>query len=230
MKKMLKVSGQLIMEALIGFFCVLVVLDENIRFNLSPCASIANIVLFMLAFFFIVFSVYYYFNIFTLTIKNFSGEEEDAIESKMYQQFSDASLFANLAILISLTSLSLPVLTHQGLWLLITSISFMIVSYLMSFLLPTLSQKMYPERKLPSVSDKNYAKKLLAVSDDGEQHAMRGGLFNTYVTLNSLLVAAIILLLLYSIVSGSSQLFSIFTIVIILTLTNTQYVIHVRNK
>src|SRR5690606_15958658 len=93
-----------------------------------------------------------------------------------------------------------------------------------------LMKNMYPERDLPSITDKKYAEKLLNVSDDGEKHIMLGGLYKTHITMNSLLLGAIVLLLFYSIASDSSQLFSIFIIVGILAITNTQYQFSIRNK
>lgn len=103
-------------------------------------------------------------------------------------------------------------------------------SFTISSILPGLTKKMYPERDLPSLSDKQYAEKLLNVSDDGEKHVMLGGLYKTHITMNSLLLGAIVLLLFYSMASDSSQLFSIFIIVGILAITNTQYLFSIRNK
>ncbi|ANU28183.1 DUF3169 family protein [Planococcus versutus] len=230
MKKLFKTSGQLIIGALIGFFGMLVLLEADFRINLSAYASISNIVLLTIAALLALFSIYRYFSIVSLTNQKFTGDEEDAAEGRMYRQYSDASLCSNVAMLVSLASLSVTAITDQVLWMLVTGIALVFISASLSFLLPSLIQKMYPERQLPSVNEKNYAKKLLEVSDDGEKYVMLGGLYKTYLTMNSLLVGAIILLLFYSIVSDSSQLFSIFTIVIILTLTNTQYQFHVRNK
>ncbi|KAA0956410.1 DUF3169 family protein [Planococcus sp. ANT_H30] len=102
--------------------------------------------------------------------------------------------------------------------MLVTGIALVFTSASLSFILPGLTQKMYSERQPPSINDKNYTKKSLKISADGEKHVMLGGLYKTYLTMHSLLVRAIILLLFYSIVSDSSQLFSIFTIVIILHL------------
>src|SRR5690606_41275333 len=44
-----------------------------------------------------------------------------------------------------------------------------------------LMKNMYPERDLPSITDKKYAEKLLNVSDDGEKHIMLGGLYKTHI-------------------------------------------------
>ncbi|EIM06819.1 hypothetical protein A1A1_09736 [Planococcus antarcticus DSM 14505] len=148
----------------------------------------------------------------------------------MYRQYCDATLCSNLAMLLSLASLSISALASQPFWMLVFGLVLVFFGFFMSFILLSLLQEMYPERKLPSVSDKNYAEKLLDVSDDGEKHVMLGGLYKTYLTMNSLLIGAVVLLLFYSIVSESSQLFSIFVVVVILVVTNTQYQLSLRNK
>lgn len=230
MKKVFKINGQLIIGALIGFFGMLAVLQVDFRIDLSAYAYPGNIVILAIGIALAVFSVYRYFNIRNLATQELTGDEEDAAEERMYRQYSDASLSSNLAMLLSLASLSLSALTTQPAWILVTGIILVFFSFGMSFILPNLIQKMYPERQLPSVSDTNYADKLLIASDDGERHIMLGGLYKTYLTMNSLLLGAIVLLLFYSMVSESSQLFSIFIVVIILAITNTQYQLSVRNK
>lgn len=230
MKKMFKISGQLIIGGLIGFFGMLVLLEDDFRIDLSGYALIGNIALLAIAALLTLLTIYFYFSVLSLTNQELTGDDEDAAEGRMYKRYSDASLCSNVAMLISLAALSVTAITGQAFWMLVTGIVLAFVSASLSFILSSLVQKMYPERELPSINDTDYAKKLLEVSDDGEKHVMLGGLYKTHYTMNSLLVGAVILLLLYSIASDSSQLFSIFTIIIILTVTNIQYLIHVRNK
>lgn len=230
MKKIVKISGQLIIGALIGFFGMLVALQEDFRLDFSAYAPAINFIILAMGVLFFLFSIYRYFSIQNLTKQKLTGDEEDAAEGKMYRQYSDANLSSNLAMLLGLASLSLSSLTNQSLWLLIPGIFLLFSSFFMSFVIQNLIPKMYPNRELPSVSDKNYAKKLLEVSDDGERHIMLGGLYKTYLTMNSLLIGAVVLLLFYSIASESSQLFSIFIVISVLVITNTQYQISVRNK
>lgn len=230
MKKLGRISGQLIIGALIGFFGMLAVLDGDFRIDLSPYAYPGNLVILAVGAAFAVFSAYRYISIRNLAKQDLSGDEEDAAEGRMYRQYTDASLSSTLAMLFSLASLSLTALTAQPVWLMILGIVLIAFSFTISSILPGLTKKMYPERDLPSLSDKQYAEKLLNVSDDGEKHVMLGGLYKTHITMNSLLLGAIVLLLFYSMASDSSQLFSIFIIVGILAITNTQYLFSIRNK
>ncbi|WP_394121729.1 DUF3169 family protein [Planococcus donghaensis] len=230
MKKFGRISGQLLIGSLIGFFGMLAVLDGDIRIDLSPYAYAGNIIILAIAAALVVFSAYCYFSVRILAKQDLTGDEEDAAEGRMYKKYSDASLSSTLAILLSLASMSLSILTIQPLWLLLLGLVLIIFSFTISIILPGLMKNMYPERNLPTISDKKYAEKLLNVSDDGEKHVMLGGLYKTHITMNSLLLGAIVLLLFYSMASESSQLFSIFIIIGILAITNMQYQFSIRNK
>ncbi|WP_298827877.1 DUF3169 family protein [uncultured Planococcus sp.] len=230
MKKFGRISGQLLIGSLIGFFGMLAVLDGDIRIDLSPYAYAGNIIILAIAAALVVFSAYCYFSVRILAKQDLTGDEKDAAEGRMYKKYSDASLSSTLAILLSLASMSLSILTIQPLWLLLLGLVLIIFSFTISIILPGLMKNMYPERNLPTISDKKYAEKLLNVSDDGEKHVMLGGLYKTHITMNSLLLGAIVLLLFYSMASESSQLFSIFIIIGILAITNMQYQFSIRNK
>lgn len=230
MKKTLTLGGKLLFGALIGFFGALAVLEAEITFDFGAYAYPGTIIIIAAAAALIVFSLYGYFNIRKTAKQDLSGDAEDAAEGKMYRQYSDANLAATLAMLFSLTAICLAVLTEQPVWTAVASVVLTFISFTISFLLPGLMHQMYPERNLPSISDKDYAKKLLERSDDGEKHVMLGGLYKTYMTMNSLLLGAIILLLLYSMVTDTSQLFGIFVVAAILAVTNAQYMFSIRNK
>lgn len=113
MKKLGRISGQLIIGALIGFFGMLAVLDGDFRIDLSPYAYPGNLVILAVGAAFAVFSAYRYISIRNLAKQDLSGDEEDAAEGRMYRQYTDASLSSTLAMLFSLASLSLTALTAQ---------------------------------------------------------------------------------------------------------------------
>lgn len=230
MSKYFRTGSKLLISALIGFFGMLAILNTEISFDFSAYAYPANIIILAVGMVLLLFSIYCYVSIRNTMKQDFSGDEEDAAQVRMYKQYSDASLGSTLALLSSLAALSLGVITDQPVWMLLAGIALALFSFVMSLLLPGLMHSMYPERNLPSISDKNFADKLLQSSDDGEKHVMLDGLYKTYLTLNSLLLASMMLLLVYSMLSGTSQLFSIFTVAVILAVANTQYMFSIRNK
>jgi hypothetical protein len=103
-------------------------------------------------------------------------------------------------------------------------------SYIFSMSILILLPVVYPDQNLPGFSEKNYAEKPLEVSDEGERHVMHIGLYKSYNVFTLALVIAILLATFYSISSGTSQLFSIIVMVIVLLLGHGKYCLAIRNK
>lgn len=159
-----------------------------------------------------------------------SGDEEDQRDVWQYKRFSDVSLCATTALVLSIVAVATSIITVQPTWLLLLSGIAVLASTFFSVTGSALIQTIYPERELPSPAEKNYAKKLLAASDEGEKFVMLQGLYKTFSTTNMLLIFSLFLLIIYSVGTGDSQLFSIFVIGLILIGANTQYLFTIRNK
>lgn len=106
----------------------------------------------------------------------------------------------------------------------------LLVSFVLSHLTQRQLRVMYPDRDLPKTSSPDYAQQLLDVADDGEKHVMLQGLYRTNISMMSLSFVAIIVLLLYSLLTGNSQLFAIFVVIFLMVFTNVQYIRIVRAK
>ena len=70
----------------------------------------------------------------------------------------------------------------------------------------------------------------MEMSDEGERHVMLQGIYKAFTSINSLLFFAVLALIGYSVISGVSQLFGIFSILLILMVINVQYMLNIRNK
>lgn len=230
MKNGMKIAIRMLIGAIIGFTVAYAAIEGSWQMDLQPLAYPVTLVLVASSVVSVLLTVYYYLKIRKSAGIELHGEDEDLAEGRMYRQYSDATLTGNLGMILSLAALSLIVISGQSGWLALIAIAAMLVSVAMTFIMPGLMKKMYPERRFPSVSDKDYAEKLLAMSDDGEKHVMLGGLYKSFLSMNTLLFGAILLLLFYSVMSGTSQLAGIFIIAAIMIITNTQYLIHIRNK
>ena len=114
--------------------------------------------------------------------------------------------------------------------LLIIGVIVTLLSYSMTTYMMKLYQLAYPDRNLPDVGDKDYSKKLLEISDDGERHIMLYGLYRAYNFVNIAFVFAIIGISFYSLVTEDSQLFSIIVISLLLLMMNAVYVFSIRNR
>lgn len=161
--------------------------------------------------------------------KELVGEAEDEAEEVMNKLLYDFSFGTNIGAIIAMVAMSLSVMA-MNFTLIIAGIVASFFSYYMTSYMMTLMKLAYPERELPEISDKDFSKKLLEASDDGERHIMLQGLYKVYSFANAAFLFAIMGLALYSVVTDDSQLFSIIVISIILVTMNGMYLISVRNR
>lgn len=158
------------------------------------------------------------------------GAEEDKLEIWLYKRLSDTNMASIASVVLGIAAIAISLITTQETWLMLLSAFVTAIAFLLSLAVPALFKSLYPERQLPSVSDKNYGIKLLAASDEGERHVMLEGLYRSFNTLNSALIFVLLLLIGYSIYTSVSQLFAILVIGVVLIGANTQYFLFIRNK
>ena len=89
---------------------------------------------------------------------------------------------------------------------------------------------MYPERNLPNPSDKDYADKLFEASDDGEIHVMAKGLYRSTQLTMTLLFISMVAMILYSIITEDSQVFSIIIIGLIMIINQVKYAKEIKER
>ncbi|QNR21107.1 DUF3169 family protein [Exiguobacterium sp. Helios] len=231
MNKNLQSTLRMLVGGAIGFFLMYWILSsplEGVAF--SEYSVWVNGCLLIVLTGLLLFSFIRYRQIHRLLNQPLTGDAEDLADQQMYRWFSDGTLSLNVILPLSLVLVSLNLVLDQQLPLVIIGFLFMIVGLLGSLRFQTLVQQMYPERNLPDISESDYAKKLLAASDDGEKHVMLEGLYKTHSLVNMMLIVGIILLLFYSLSTSSSQLFSIFVITFILIVSNAKYYLTIRNR
>ncbi|MFC4354267.1 DUF3169 family protein [Chryseomicrobium palamuruense] len=231
---MMKVIGKLgvyvVLGGVFGYFFAMFAMDRESTLDFSGLAFPFVIALLVVVIGLLAFSLFGYMKIRKLSEQTFKGDEEDRMEERMYRLYADASLAGAVAIVASLTGMAAAILTEAAVWTVFVFAALLLLGTVLSFFFPTLMNVMYPERNLPAMSDKDYTKKLLAHSDDGERHIMLGGLFKSYQTANSLMFLAILFLLFYSLATGTSQMVGILVLAIIIISTNTRYSLSIRNK
>ncbi|PID22833.1 hypothetical protein CSV61_04105 [Sporosarcina sp. P3] len=216
--------------AVVGFFGMYAALSIDFKAGFSPIGFELNIVLIaitLLLFVFIAVSSTQMKKKAGLTL---TGVDEDERDVWQYKKFSDLNLCNTIALIVSIVALGVSIITDQPAWLLLTSGGILLLSIVFSMLVPGLMKTVYPDRELPSASEKNFAKKLLDASDEGEKFVMLQGYYKTFNTMNLSLIIALMLCILYSVGTGDSQLFSIFIVGLILIITNAQYLLTIRNK
>ncbi|ARD49485.1 DUF3169 family protein [Sporosarcina sp. P33] len=216
--------------AAIGVFGMNAVLSFDSTAGFPPIGFEADIVLLAITVILLIFSTVSMVQMKKKSQLDLTGDKEDERDVWQYKRFSDVSLCTAAALVLSILAAAVAIITVQPAWILIISGVAFMVSALLSVFSSGLVNSLYPERNLPSPSDKNYAEKLLAASDEGEQFVMLQGLYKTFSTMNLTLLMALLVFIGYSVITGDSQLFSIFVIGLVLIGTNAQYLITIRNK
>ncbi|WP_214769262.1 DUF3169 family protein [Exiguobacterium sp. s133] len=231
MKKTLQMIVRILVGGTIGFFVMYWIMNSPLEgLAFSHYSFIVNGLLLVILVGLLLFSLIRYRQIQRLLNQSLTGDAEDVADQQMYRWFSDGTLSLNLTLPISLALVSVNLVLHQQLPLVVIGITLIVVGLVGSIHFQTLVQQMYPERNLPDVSETDYGMKLLAASDDGEKHIMLEGLYKTHSVVNMMLIVGIILLLFYSLLTSTSQLFSIFVITLILIVSNTKYYFSIRNR
>lgn len=219
-----------LLGAVVGFVVMYMALSVQMDFNFYAIAFQVNVILTALT---LVLLLYIGVSILQMRKKseaNVSDDEEDERDIWLYKKFSDTNMLVMATIVIGIVASAISLITNQPTWLELISMVAVTIAFILSLGVSSLVNKFYPDRNLPSVSEKDYAKKLLAASDEGERHVMLEGLYRSFNMLNGALILALFLLVVYSIGTGASQLFSIFVIAVILLGANAKYFLLIRKK
>ncbi|QWS50515.1 DUF3169 family protein [Bacillus sp. JNUCC-24] len=226
----MKTVYKMLLGALLGFLGAYCLLAAEFEMTLLDVAFEATLVISGLT---ILLIIYCFSGISRMKKRvslSVSGDEEDELEAKQYRTFTDLTLANTVSTIFSIVAIGIAIVTEQPLWLILVNAALFIVSIISSYISISVLKLVYPNRNLPSLSDKEYSKKLLAISDEGEKHVMLGGLFHTYQMMNILLTSAMFILIVYSLGTNHSQLFSIMVIGVVLIILNANYVLKIRNR
>lgn len=226
----MKTVYKMLLGALLGFLGAYCLLAADFEMTLLDIAFEATLVISGLT---IVLIVYCYAGISRMKKRvslSVSGDEEDELEAKQSRTFNDLSLSNTVSTILSIIAIGVAIVTEQPIWLILFNVALFIVTIMSSYVAISVLKLVYPNRNLPSPTDKDYSKKLLAISDEGEKHVMLGGLFHTYQMMNILLTGAMFILIVYSLGANHSQLFSIIVIGFVLIILNANYMFRIRNR
>ncbi|MCY1118546.1 DUF3169 family protein [Bacillus safensis] len=226
----MKTVYKMLLGALLGFLGTYCLLAAEFEMTLLDVAFEATLVISGLT----ILLIIYCFSGISLMKKrvslSVSGDEEDELEAKQYRTFTDLTLANTVSTIFSIVAIGIAIVTEQPIWLILVNAALFIVTIISSYAAVSVLKLVYPNRNLPSPSDKDYSKKLLAISDEGEKHVMLGGLFHTYQMMNILLTGAMFILIVYSLGANHSQLFSIIVIGLVLIILNANYMFRIRNR
>ncbi|ABV64295.1 DUF3169 family protein [Bacillus pumilus] len=226
----MKTVYKMLLGALLGFLGAYCLLAAEFEMTLLDVSFEATLVISGLT---IVLIVYCFSGISRMKKRvsfSVSGDEEDELEAKQYRTFTDSTLANTVSTILSIIAIGMAIVTELPIWLILVNVALFIITIISSYVALSVLKLVYPNRNLPSPTDKDYNKKLLAISDEGEKHVMLGGLFHTYQMMNILLTGAMFILIVYSLGANHSQLFSIIVIGVVLILLNANYMFRIRNR
>lgn len=227
---MTKQIGKMLIGAVTGFVVMYVLLGFELDVNISFMPFEWMMMFMVVSILLLLFSVVGYTKIKAEAKKSVRGEEEDEREVRQSKRYGDITLATSIAMYLSLAMLALVAVTPQHNAFVFISLALVLISFSSNMIYSELAKMIYPHRNFPSVNDKHYAKKLMEMSDEGERYVMLQGMYKAFTSINLLLFFAVLALIGYSVISGVSQLFGIFSILFILIVINMQYILSIRNK
>ena len=155
---------------------------------------------------------------------------EDDLDRFKYNTFNQLTAASTTALVMSLVALAIQILNAEIMWLIITSGVIFIITVILSIFVGGIINSLYPERNLPNPSDKDYADKLFEASDDGEIHVMAKGLYRSTQLTMTLLFISMVAMILYSIITEDSQVFSIIIIGLIMIINQVKYAKEIKER
>ncbi|CAD2071185.1 DUF3169 family protein [Jeotgalicoccus meleagridis] len=155
---------------------------------------------------------------------------EDDLDRFKYNTFNQLTAASTTALVMSLVALAIQILNAEIMWLIITSGIIFTITVILSIFVGGIINSLYPERNLPNPSDKDYADKLFEASDDGEIHVMAKGLYRSTQLTMTLLFISMVAMILYSIITEDSQVFSIIIIGLIMIINQVKYAKEIKER
>ncbi|MDO5360783.1 MAG: DUF3169 family protein [Jeotgalicoccus sp.] len=165
-----------------------------------------------------------------LTEENNRKINDDDLDVYSYNTFNIVTVATAVPLVLSLMALAIQTLAAENVWLVVLTIALLFVSTFMNFQASALANVIYPEKELPEISDKKYAEKLFAASDEGEIFIMAKALYRSWTLTTTMLFFALIFMIFYSFVTSESQIFSIVIIGLIMIINQLKYVYEIREK
>lgn len=227
----MRIFLSILIGVIIGFFSVYLSKDGwNFQAVYNVIQEPLIIFTFFIIFFTIVKSLSLKNNLIRLSKLEVDGEEEDLVDDQLYEKSRQYSMYSGIGGILSLSSLAMvAILDFPTAYYVIAFLSIVLTMYL-QYTLPKLFRTIYPTRPYPSINDKKYQEKILAMADEGERHIILVALYKSYHLIIMLTFLGIAVSLFYSVITNTSQLFSIIVLTIILLTSTISYATAIKRE
>lgn len=155
---------------------------------------------------------------------------DDDFDVYSYNTFNIVTVATAVPLVLSLVALAIQTMAAENVWLIVLTTVLLFVSVFMSFQASALVNIIYPDKELPEPSDKKYAEKLFAASDEGEIFIMAKALYRSWTLTSTMLFFALIFMIFYSYITTESQIFSIIIIGLVMIINQLKYAYEIREK
>lgn len=230
MKKTLKIILYLIVGAAAGLLVSITAQSIGGDVSTGRFYMWVSIISAAIAALLIITGVLQYHRLLTVAKNYVKYMDEDSYDKYRYNKHNEIQIYGIIGFVLSLVSLAIPLITYYNLPVILFSFIVYIASLVFLTRTTKLINKLYPERNLPQPSDKNYADKLLLASDEGERHIMMTALYKTFSMTQVGLFVGILILIVYSMLTGESQIFSILILGILMIVSNMKYYSEIKEK
>jgi len=230
MKKTLKMILYLIIGAAVGLLVSITAQNIGGEIYTDRFYIWVSIISAIGAAFLIILGVFQYRRLLKVAKNHTKYMDEDSYDKYRYNKHNETQIYGIIGFVLSLISLAIPLITYFNLPVMLFSVIVYFTAVIFLTRTTKLVNKLYPERNLPQPSDKNYTDKLLLASDEGERHIMTTALYKTFSLTQVVIFFGILLLIVYSMLTGESQIFSIIILGIIMIISNTKYYSEIKEK
>ena len=169
-------------------------------------------------------------NLISLTKDKNRNMTDDEFDAYSYNSFNVITVMTSVSLILSFMSLAIQTMTAENPWLIVLTVILAFISLYMSIRSSALINIVYPDKDLPEISDKKYAEKLFAASDEGEIFIMAKALYRSWTLTSTMLFFALIFMIFYSFIMEESQIFSIVIIGLIMIINQLKYAYEIREK
>lgn len=230
MKRTVKIIWYLIIGAAVGL--LISTTAQSIEGDVSTDRFYmwVSVISATVAAFLIILGFFQYRRLLTISKDYTKYMDEDSYDKYRYNKHNEIQIYSIVGFVLSLISLSIPLITYYRLAVFLFSSIIYIISLVFLIRSASLVSILYPERNLPQPSDKNYTDKLLLASDEGERHIMMTALYKTFSLTQIGIFVGILLLIAYSMFTGESQIFSVIVLGIIMIVSHMKYYSEIKEK
>ena len=225
---------KMLLYAVIGFAASYLTLEllygRNIGGTLDDVYFWLSIVMIIIIIGLLLYAFIRHRNLISLTKDKNRNMTDDEFDAYSYNSFNVITVMTSVSLILSFMSLAIQTMTAENPWLIVLTVILAFISLYMSIRSSALINIVYPDKDLPEISDKKYAEKLFAASDEGEIFIMAKALYRSWTLTSTMLFFALIFMIFYSFIMEESQIFSIVIIGLIMIINQLKYAYEIREK